>query len=101
MAKRVGDRVGAILGGNNTTVRFFGYGVRVEDEIPAAAAGWMAEALREEGITNPCILLDSGERVYGCECWWGSEATIRAKVQAWEEAGVKIVMVTVKEARGG
>jgi len=22
---------------------------------------------------NPRMLLDSGERVWGCECWWGAE----------------------------
>lgn len=30
-----------------------------------------ASFLASVGATNPTIDLDSGETVYGCECWWG------------------------------
>lgn len=67
----VGERVGAILSGNATEVQFLGYGVRLEDEVPPDDVGGF-----NLGIPNPCLLLDNGEKVYGCEVWWGSEELI-------------------------
>jgi hypothetical protein len=91
--KEIGERVGAILDGDEKQVRFFGYGVRVEDEVPVGAGG-MGELLVEMGRKNPTILLDSGEKVYGCECWWGSEEKIKKSIGSRE-----VVIVTPAEAR--
>ena len=35
-----------------------------------AFVGAMVESLTEEGATTPKIVLDSGETVYGFQCWW-------------------------------
>lgn len=73
----VGERVGCIFAKQDEHVAFFGYGVRLPDRIPTEAVGFLADYLRENKRENPCLLLDSGEIVYGCECWWGSEAEVK------------------------
>lgn len=73
---KVGERVGAIMSRKEGTIKLFGYGVRIVDEVPEGAAelGGFLSAIE---ITNPTILLDSGKKVYGCECWWGPEEKIK------------------------
>lgn len=85
-----GQRVGAILGSKDGVVRFFGYGVYVGDEVPPEEAGGF-----NFGQPNPRIDLDSGETVYGCECWWGAEESIKEKISAYE----KVEIITVSDAR--
>ena len=63
------------------------------------AVGWIAEAGRELGHTNPRIRLDDGKVVYGCECWWATEAKVRAMVAEHEARGVPIVAVDIDAAR--
>ena len=93
-----GDRVGAILsgtGGDNPTVQFLGYGTYVGDEVPDAdAAGWVAEALREAGATNPKSVLDNGDVVWGCECWFGEESAFDRRF-----AGCERIPATIGEVR--
>lgn len=48
------------------------------------------------GIDNPKIVLDSGEVIWGCECWWGSEKEIQSKI---ELLGGKMKSCTVAEMR--
>jgi len=95
---KAGDRVGAIFGSDPKTkvVEVFGYGV-YEGRFPysePAAQGSLQEAVKDEGCPNPRILLDSGERVWGCECWWGTEAEVRRQLE-----GRTIRMVTVSQVR--
>jgi hypothetical protein len=82
----VGDRVGAILGFKDGIAEFLGYG-KYEGEQPVSeeAVGMFAELCRMSGRSNPCILLDNGKRVYGCECWWGSEEKIKSMLQTAKE----------------
>lgn len=82
MSKRtIGGRVGAIMSATNTVVKFFGWGVFEGEEVPDAdVGGWMGDALREHKQTNPKIRLDSGKVVWGCECWWGSEAQVQKMI---------------------
>lgn len=93
MNVQVGERAGAILSGGEETINLIGYGVRVEDEIPVGAGG-LGPILVDMGRANPTILLDSGEKVYGCECWWGSEDQVKKMCE-----GHKIVQVTLAESR--
>lgn len=67
----IGDRVGAILSTDKktSTVRFIGYGKYVGDFIPPDEIGF--------GIPNPKIALDSGDFVYGLECWWGCVKAVK------------------------
>jgi len=87
---KIGDRVGAICGSKDGVVDFFGYGVYQGDsEIPFTAGGLLGEISREVKIGNPKILLDSGKVVWGCECWWASEESIKKQLEQAKE--VKIV----------
>jgi hypothetical protein len=90
----IGDRVGAILSANSTEVHLFGYGVYQGDEVPPEGTGGMGALLREAGVKNPKILLDSGEVVWGCECWWGAEQKIVDCIK-----GRAVVIVNPKDAR--
>lgn len=88
-------RVGAFLSATKGVVKMFGYGIYVGDEIPSEeAAGMMAEVCRELKRPNPKIVLDNGDVVYGCECWWGPEEKVKEKI-----AGCEIVNVSIADAR--
>jgi hypothetical protein len=76
-----GTRVGAILSFAKDEVEFLGYGEYVGDRVPDEAVGPVAEALREYQQRNPCIKLDNGEFVFGCECWWGTEEEIKTQLK--------------------
>jgi len=103
-----GQRVGAICGARDGVVEFFGYGVYEGDFVPGddksdpKPVGWVAD-MREAMATmaetgqspNPRIRLDSGEIVWGCECWWGPEEEMRRQLMGYKE----IVHVTVAEKR--
>ena len=95
MRIKQGDRVGAVESATDDTVNFFGWGFYEGDEVPdEQAAGFLAEAAREHGNTNPKILLDSGKVVWGCECWWGSEERVQKMIGDRE-----VVEVDIDEAR--
>jgi len=97
---QVGARVGAIIDQDDEQVRFLGYGVYEGDKVPDDdAAGPMAETLREYSVTNPCIKLDNGDTVWGCECWWGDESEMKKHLTKLEENGIKIVPVTIGDIR--
>lgn len=66
-------RVYALLDGDQEQLRLIGFGQYVGDFIPEGAVGPMARFAAEQGIENPKIVLDNGEVVWGCECWWGPE----------------------------
>jgi len=90
-----GERVGAIFGQTIERMEFFGYGIYEGDKIPDPRLNVMFLGAPVEH-PNPSILLDSGERVYGCECWWGEEEAIKKKVAS--HTG-ELVMVTPTEVR--
>lgn len=73
---KVGERVGAILDSDDKTVRLFGFGTYEGDEIPPDLNDDFSSCFHSEGICNPKIKLDSGQIVWGFECWWGPEANI-------------------------
>lgn len=77
---KVGDRVGAFMSRTDSSVEFCGYGVYLGD-LPCKRLGYRS---------NPKIQLDNGKQVWGCECWWGSEAEIQKEI-----AGI-----TVNDASG-
>lgn len=60
-----GERVGAVLSADATTVNFFGYGV-YDGDLDSSL-----------GFPNPRITLDSGGVVWGYQCWWGSEDEVK------------------------
>lgn len=76
-----GTRIGAIYSGSKGRVLFLGYGTYEGDEVPEGAGGFMGEAMAEAGITNPKLLLDNGDVVWGCECWWGPEEVVKKQME--------------------
>lgn len=76
----VGTRVGAILSDGDGTqiIQFLGFGTYDGDFVPPKEVGGF-----NLGIPNPRLTLDNGSVVWGCECWWGSETTIQARLIQW------------------
>ena len=93
MKYNIGDRVGAILKGDRATVHLFGYGIYTGERIPHQDLGVRLFGAPMDN-ENPCIILDSGKEVYGCECWWGPEARIKEIT-----AGKRVIEVDIEEAR--
>ncbi len=93
MTKKPGTRVFAVLCADEKEVQFLGFGVYVGDEVPPVPMGIVRSlfeattweeydaTLVRDGLavadyprpTNPKIQLDSGDVVWGAECWWGPE----------------------------
>lgn len=95
-----GDRVGAILGADydNDTVKVLGYGTFQGYEVPPPDGGWIAQALHNMKQTNAKILLDTGEVVWGCQCWWGPEGQVKEKVERFKDNGWIIKQTTIAAA---
>lgn len=74
----IGDRIGAILSADREEVRLLGFGTYQGKEIPPPGINLMGIDLNSIGLMNPKLLLDNGKIVWGCECWWGPEAEVRA-----------------------
>lgn len=85
-----GDRVGAILSASNGECQFLGFGVYVGDEVPPEYAGGF-----NAGLPNPKIQLDSGKEVFGCECWWGPELSVKERLSKYD----KIIEIDIDDAR--
>lgn len=76
----VGARVGVIQAADDDEVRLLGYGVRLEDSVPIQVAGkhnTVLEMMHVSNLTNPTMRLDDGTLVYGAECWWGPENSVK------------------------
>ncbi len=91
----IGERVGCISSGDSDTLKVLGYGVYESDEVPTEAVGDFADFMRGNGMKNPKIRLDSGKVVYGCECWWGPEEAVKARVAVYKN----VVDVDIDELR--
>lgn len=91
-----GQRVAAFESFKDGVVRFLGYGKYVGDVVPDENASGWAQAMRENDVPNPCIELESGEKVYGAECWWGPAEKIDHLIEA---QNAKVEQVSVKEMR--
>lgn len=72
-----GTRVGAIKRADANTVYLYGWGTYQGSEIPEPRHP-LLRLLAEAGVETPRIELDSGEVVYGAECFWGPAATIQS-----------------------
>jgi hypothetical protein len=95
---KIGDRVGCFLSVVHDTALFLGWGTYVGDEVPpneghSSLTAYLS-GLRQ---ANPKILLDSGDVVWGCECWWGPEAEVKAECARMK----KVINITMTEARLG
>ena len=88
---KIGDRVGAILSADNKNVHFLGFGVYQGDTVPDPLI--LGSSFPFE---NPTIKLDSGEIVYGVECWWGPEAEVQQQIK-----GRLIIHTDIRRVRNG
>jgi hypothetical protein len=88
----IGDRVVAIRSANNGVVKYFGIGYYVGDFpiYPSVAGdGWASCILNQRDI--PCVALEDGNIIWGCECWWGCEKEAKkrfGKDWKWEKVEV-------------
>ena len=65
-----GSRVYAIRDADPEVIHWFGPGTYVGDEVPPSEAPGFG-GLTDLPWPNPKIVLDSGEVVWGMQCWWG------------------------------
>ncbi len=100
---KAGIRVGAILGSKDKVVELLGFGIYEGDFDPeldtTKAVGFMAEMRKGLGLSNPRIRLDSGQVVWGCECWWGPESKIQHEIETWKASGYVIKKVDIDAIR--
>lgn len=94
MSYQIGDRVGAIASADDETVRLYGYGVYLGEEVPPPGIQLWGLDLHELGHKNPMIQLDGAKIVWGCECWWGPEVKIKQII-----GHRKVTWVDIGEAR--
>ena len=91
---KIGERVGCILSASDKTVELIGFGQYVGDYVPHEKVGGMGQDLIELGIEDPKVILDNGKDVFGCECWWGSEAKIKKMLE-----GKSVIEIDIDEYR--
>lgn len=98
MKWEVGDRIGAIMRSEEKKVYSLGFGTYLGDEVPPKEIGGF-----NVGLPNPKLQLDTGQVVWGCECWWGTEEGMKRRLHKWEEAGFEIITVDIdaERARAG
>jgi len=75
-------RVIAIRDADEQTVNIYGYGTYVGDEPCELAFG----------LTNPKIVLDDGQIVWGCQCWWGDSERLERE----QLCGREVVIVPLE-----
>lgn len=95
MEWKIGDKVFAILGMSpgSSIVKILGPGTYQGEEVPPKDRPGWAGAMAEMDLPNHKILLDTGEIVFGCECWWGTESSMRKRLGEYETQ-----MTTMSEA---
>lgn len=102
MTRKPGTRVFAVLSATPEEVRIIGRGEYLGD-LPFNTAdedvrlfGGSPKEIEDEapGFCNPCLKMDDGTIVWGCECWWGPEDGYDKMVN-----GRKVVQVDIKEER--
>jgi hypothetical protein len=95
MAVKIGDRVGCFLAMREGVGGIWlGWGHYLGEEIPPnEGKNSLTAYLSGRLQANPKILLESGDIVWGCECWWGSEQEMtdaRSKLPNIIEADIKM-----------
>ena len=92
---KIGGDVGCCISMNGQEALFLGYGTYVGDEVPPDLGGQsLTSILAARGQRNPKILLESGDVVWGCECWWGPKAVIEEQLK-----GRTITTVSIADFR--
>lgn len=90
-------RVGAVLKIDASAVWLLGYGTYAGREVPEGDVTGLAKRRQEQGLEDDALVLDSGAKIYGGECWWASENTARALVQRYLDAGHSLREVRLRD----
>ena len=92
---KVNDRVGAIQSSRDNKAKVYGYGVYLGEIVPDKLnyRNEILNIFRKAEIKNPAIKLDNGDVIFGCECWWGSEAKLKEIIKDFE-----IEIVSIKDS---
>ncbi len=53
----------------------YGEGVYLGDKVPDTAP------FNNRGLHNPCMRLDSGELIWGFQCWWGPLDSFKTQIE--------------------
>ena len=93
---QIGDRVGAVLKTDEKQVFLFGFGLYAGKQVPPPGIQFLGMDMQDSGQTNPKLVLDDGQIVWGCECWWGPEEKVKTMLIGNRE----VVWVNIEEVRG-
>lgn len=90
-----GTRVLCVLSMTLNEAYVLGEGVYQGEEVPPPGIGANMDLdLHRMGQANPKILLDSGEVVWGCECWWAPIEEMKERI-----GNRKCIPTTIQELR--
>lgn len=90
---KVGERVYALASRDGGKVQAFGGGTLMGENVVPKGRGLFGVDI--DGLTNICIVLDTGERVFGHECYWGAEDSILEKIK-----GDTVELITIADYYG-
>ncbi len=82
----IGSYVGAVRELNSHTTYLYGFGTyegnfQVGEDDGPQPKGKAAEIVQEKGALIPRIRLDNGQVIWGCECIWGPDQEIKARMK--------------------
>lgn len=80
-----GERVGVLIrvSSEEKIAIHMGFGIYEGYHVPEKNQG--LDLFHDNNIRNPRIKLDTGEIVWGCQVWWGSEEKVKDNMKMWEE----------------
>lgn len=81
---RNGDRVGAVRSFDHGTLKVFGFGEYVGEEIPPSNSIGYSRLMRSAQQKDRKVLLDDGHVIYGSECWLFDEVEVRKSLVKYE-----------------
>ena len=92
---KTNNRVYVVYSLDDDVVESFGLGTYLCQAVPdETAMGLMADFCRQQKREVPKIQLDSGEIIWGCECYFDSEEFMKKVIH-----GKEIKMVNIEELR--
>ena len=100
----VGTRVKLVSHIDDDTIYCFGYGIYEGFKRPCdfpkdqRPAGLLGQILVENEHDNPCIKMDDGNYIWGCECWWGEAEDLEA-IFATQYKEYKLRNISIQKER--
>ena len=92
---RNGDRVGAVKSFDHGTLKVFGFGEYIGEEIPPSDSLGYSKIMSSGQQKDRKILLDDGHIIYGSECWIFDELDVRKSLNKYEH----VEYVDIEECR--